>query len=315
MAKVATTIARKPAKEMRATPTGEIVALPARDRATAGLLSETAIMSNVHDAFADYDSSSKLEGSATQRLAYAVTAKHDRLVADGATVPVLSRIAFDRQATAELLAHIREPFLGERPATPNDDASAALMTVYQRHSALLNRAVEFASVLAKSNAQMSQFNAKVGNWSVSVDALFPRGVRPMPGLVGKSVLLDGRGYGGLGKNKKGDDMFTKVNASVRQMVAAIKPAPVKAGNQTDAGQGGDAANATVAAAKKMGAAKFAEGFAGEKDRLFLIAAYRTLFADAPKNATIADFDKDEWNTLTDVVIRYDMIKQNSAKAN
>jgi hypothetical protein len=307
MAKTATAAARKPVANVRAKPTGEIVSLPVRGKNEPNLLAESTILSNVKHAFADYDSSGKLEGSATQRLAYAVHAKHDRLVYDGATVPSLHAVAFSREATGKLMEHLRDTFLGERPKLEQSDSGADAQIVYARHSALLNRAVEFASVLAKCNAQMSQFNDKLGNWTVPVAALFPANVKPLPGLVGKSVLLDGRGYGGLGKNKNQEDMFTKVNASVRQMVAAAKPSKPVTGNATNAGQGKDATDAVTDALTALPAGKIAVAFAGKL--LPLLDAFHILFVtDAGADAKLTDYSEKERNLLTDIVRQYDVLK-------
>jgi hypothetical protein len=312
MAKVATVTARKPAPELRAKPTGEIVTLPKRDHNKPDLLAETAIMSNVHTAFDTYDKSVKDEGSATQRLAYAVMAKQKRLVYDGASVPELSRVAFDRKVTGELLLHIREWAIGDRPAKPDDDASATRMDTYLRHSALLNRAIEFASVLAKCNAQMTQFNDKTGLWSVPVIALFPPKHTPLGDNPERLVQLDNRGYGATTPNDKGAPKFVKSNASVRAMVAAVKPAPVQTGNATNAGQGKPDTDAAADAMTALPAGKIAVAFAGKM--LPLLDALHILFVtDAGADAKLTDYSEKERNLLTDIVRQYDVLKARDAK--
>lgn len=220
MAKTTTTKAALKAStanvDQRVKPTGEVVRLRnASDEAEAKVL-----ISEAKSAISDFDRSAKLEGSATQRLGHAVRGYHRYLADNGASVPKLGEVFGSTEARAKLMEHIREPFIGARPVTPKDHDSAEKMAVYNRHNTLLVRAVDFASLLVRFNVGMDQFNEKLGNWNVPARALYPAGVTPWGDMASKSVFLDGRGYAGVAEKKGGGQTFTKVQASVTQLIRA-----------------------------------------------------------------------------------------------
>lgn len=317
----ATVIARKPVKELRAKPTGEIVALPTRGKNEPDLVADALIMAAVHTAIADYDRSNKLEGSATQRFAYAIMAKHAHLVRDGASVGPLSLVVGDRKKAGELLLHIREDFIGARPIKPVDDDTAAAMATYLRHSTLLDRSVEFAGVLAKCHAQMTQFNDKTGNWSVPVIRLFPSKPvhTPIGGDPTRMVALDNRGYGATAPNDKGSPKFVTVRASVVAMVKAAKPAPVQTGGRTKAGTGStdEATTTAIDAVKKMSAEKAANAFADTEGSGMVFLAetlHQLVMGDGGADATLNDIPAKVINVIAELKRHIDTLAHKSDPA-
>jgi hypothetical protein len=166
---------------------------------------------------------------------------------------------------------------------------------------------------------MSQFNDKTGNWTVPARALFP--TTPVHTLLGndpaRMVPLDNRGYGATTPNDKGAPKFVKANASVRAMVAAAKPAPVKTGNATNANQGAAVTgNAKlVDDIKKMPLPELKAAFADPKLRVNLFAMFHSVVVkDAGADDTMANYSPTEQNMWADLARHYDMLKSRASQS-
>lgn len=292
---------RKSLKATAAIPTvtagGEVV--PLRGKNEPDLVAEKTIRSAISVAFSDADKSKKLAGSAVQRLAYAVTAQYAVLVHQDKSVAALSEMHTSATSAKELRGELVEMFLGDKPDGEKSHAGATAAQQYGNHSMLLNRAIALAGALAKAGVTLAQWNDTVGNWSVPATCIFPLKVAPLGELGKKMVLLDGRGYGGTTQDKKGNDIFAKVQASVEQFMRVAKPAKVRPGSD------GKNDKAFTDAVKAASVDAMANAMTIEK----VVAVLKVLFIkDAAANDVITNYTPETRNMLSDIARKYDELK-------
>lgn len=202
--------------------------------APMGVVSDAVIREQARLAFADKVQSGVLEGSAVQRLAYAVTAEHFTMAQTSDKPPALEAVlpSADKAASAEAtktLFDIMLAFFSPKPAVKETGSSERIEAAKDSQKAreqLLKRALQVAAILARGRVPLSAFDASTGTFTVPCKLLLLPGEKARGRIAEQpSVALDGRPILFTRKATDGsnDDVDDKAQASVARLVKVCAP--------------------------------------------------------------------------------------------
>jgi hypothetical protein len=251
-------------------------------------------------AFNENAQGGKLIGTAEQRISYAVAIHQANMVAARLNVPALSGFLDNKADKEVIVGHMRKHLLGDKPETKelDDKQTMEANDAFRAKSALLDRGMKIAAIVAKYKGTWEDFRPTANAWLVAPKAFLDKG-ETLTGhsLTAKHVLLGSGLVAFKFKTKSGGDKTDNRSASVSAMFRFNTPPAskrtqseqpkVSAGATFDPAKVADVAN-TVTLPVLIGAMH---------DKLVALAGKGTIRA--------VDLDGKVWNQLSDIWQRID----------
>jgi hypothetical protein len=269
-------------------------------------------MALASQAFKDWDSGKRLQGSATQRMAAAIIVHADtvRTGQGSNSVGSLASALTSKDTRAIYMKAMIEKFLpkpSERPTVVTADYTNELDAIAQ-HRTLLNGSMTFAIGLASRQVPLTNFDVKTGMWNVPPVMLLLKANADAATAIplDKDALIPLNGTGRIFQTTKdGKVAFDKYFASVAQFNSVNNPpAPrVTKGTQAEGTTANGAATGTTATPTK----------AGNGDTIRVHAEAMIAVLD-PKNQmpgtvpNVSDFDPRDLNAITTLMRIWDAIR-------
>lgn len=181
-------------------------------------------------AFNENATGGKLIGTAEQRISYAVAIHQANMIAARLNVPALPAFLDNKADKEVIVGHMRKHLLGDKPETKDlgDKETLEANDAFRARSALLDRGIRIAAIVAKYKGTWEDFRPTANAWLVAPKAFLDKG-ETLTGhsLTAKHVLLGSGLVAFKFKTTKGDDKSDNRTASVSALFRFNSPPPAK----------------------------------------------------------------------------------------